>query len=345
VLGTNALVHYGIFADMHEKIHILDFTGNQHYSVPYEFQFLKTLNEMLAAKTNFPHNFITIDRLANFNFFDFNGQKNIELTPLSHMRALRVPEEINLRKAEPKKLFVKNISDDGQGNVLAIAKDQPFVYKLNVAGRILKKYKMPKNGQAYSAIAADMFRNFYLLDSAEKKILKFDEEARYKNSFLSASIVSPPVKNINMLNFSKKNIAFVTDFETKRVLVLSTLNDFSLDSEGSFEAQNGRDVKILDVMAVDDNFYAMCSSGGNLMFLKYKIVSYYRDGVQLFSQGLYQEALVAFEKYARGNTANPNALFYMAQCQRKLGNSYEAAIIENELTKKYPSSMAAKKVN
>ncbi|HNY10426.1 MAG TPA: hypothetical protein PKK26_02435 [Candidatus Wallbacteria bacterium] len=345
VLGTNALVHYGIYADMHEKIHILDFTGNQHYSVPYEFQFLKILNEMLAAKTNFPHNFITIDRLANFNFFDFNGQKNIELTPLSHMRALRVPEEINSRKVEPKKLFVKNISDDGQGNVLAIAKDQPYVYKLNVAGRILKKYKMPKNGQAYSAIASDMFRNFYLLDAAEKRILKFDEEARYKNSFSAAPGVSPPIKNINALNFSKKNLAFATDFETRRALVFSTLNDFSFDSAGSFEEPNGRDVKILDVATFDDNFYAMCSSGGNLMLLKYKIVSYYRDGVQLFSQGLYQEALVAFEKYARGGFSNPNALYYMAQCHRKLGNSYEAAVIETELSKKYPSSMAAKKVN
>ena len=147
------------------------------------------------------------------------------------------------------------------------------------------------------------------------------------------------------MNFSKKNLAFATDFETRRALVFSTLNDFSFDSAGSFEEPNGRDVKILDVATFDDNFYAMCSSGGNLMLLKYKIVSYYRDGVQLFSQGLYQEALVAFEKYARGGFSNPNALYYMAQCHRKLGNSYEAAVIETELSKKYPSSMASKKVN
>lgn len=338
ILGANALAHYGLFADLHEKIHVVDYTGNDHYSLPYEFEFVKTLNDLFAARNNYPPAYMTIDRRSNFYFFDLNGQRRIELTPHARLRAKRFPEEMTSKKAEPKKIFIKNICDDGAGNILALSKDESFVYRLNVAGRVLARFKAPKSGQNYPCISSDMFRNFYLPDRAEKRIFCFDETGRAKNSF---AVYDGPVKNIGALTFSRNNTAFAVDFESRRVAVLSTLRDLSVEATADLGEGRPPDFSVVDCRASADNFFVLCSSGANLMLLKYRVADRYRDAVHLFSQGLFQEALVEFEKYRRSEAQNPNALYYMAQCHRKLGNNYEAASIEAEIAKKYPGSKAA----
>ena len=341
ILGPQSIKHYGLFADLHDKIHVFDFTGNEHYSIPYEFDFLKTLNDLLAAKNNYPPGYVTIDRRSNFYFFDLNGQRQIVLAPNAHLRAQRVPEEITSKKAEPKKIFIKNICDDGAGNILALSKDEPYVYRLNVAGRILAKFKIPKSGQNYSSISADSYRNFYLPDRLEKKVFCYDDSGKSKKSF---AIFDRPLKNIGALAFARNNIAFAVDYDSRRAAVLSALRDLSLEATVDLAEGRPADISIIDCRTAGDYLYLLGSSGSSLMLMKFKVADHYRDAVQFFAQGLFQEALVEFEKYRRLETSNPNALYYMAQCHRKLGNNYEAALIESDIQKKYPASKAAGKL-
>lgn len=347
ILGPNSLAHYGMYVDLHEKIHIFDFTGNAHYSIPYEFQFIKILNDFFAAKNNYPPNFATIDQAANFIFFDFNGQRNIVVSPMAHIKAARVPDEISSKKTEPKKIYIKSICDDGQGNVLGLGKDMPYIYKLNINGRIITKFKLPKQPQSYMNVCSDMFRNFYLLDRDEKRIVKFDEYGKYQNSYISAGVIAPPLKNPDILVLSKKTYSFLIENENKRCIVFSTLNEnFTVDSVINLaESATLGNFYVIDARVIDNNFFVLASSNDNLCMFKYKVIDRYKNAVQLFSQGLFQEALVEFEKYQRLGIANPNSLYYMAQCNRNLGKSYEAALIEAELLKKYKNSEAAKKIN
>jgi len=347
ILGTNFLPHYGLYADLHEKIHVLDYLSNQHYTLNYNFQFLRILNDTLAKKTNYPQNFITVNSSAGINFFDLNAQKCYELSPDAKLKRIDIPLEITSIKIEARKIFVKNIAGDGYANVLGLCKNEAGVYKLDVTGRTVAKFKIPEKGDAYSSIASDMFKNFYLISREGNKILKYDENGSAKGVF---SIDDPAVvkKNaLSMLTFCKNNSAFACDVQQKKIIVFNTLNGFAVDSAGALNDEAGRaDLTVLDVALNDENIFVLSSAGGNLLVLKYKLTDYLREGVSLFSRGLFQEALVAFEKHKRfaGDSAGPNALFYMAQCYRKLAKSYEAAIIETEISKKYPESHAAKRL-
>lgn len=346
ILGTNFIPHYGLYADLHEKIHIFDYPSNQHYTLNYNFQFLRILNETLSKKTNYPHSFITVSTSAGLNFFDLNAQKCYELTPDAKLKRVDVPLEISSIKIEARKIFVKNIAGDGYANILGLCKNEAFVYKLDITGRTINKFKIPEKGEAYSSIAADMFKNFYLVSAKEDKILKFDENGVPKGVFQIQAERGARRGALSMLNFCKNNAAFACDAERKTVSVFNTLNGFSPDSTHSIsEEVKKSNIIILDAIADGENIFVLCSAGGDLLVLKYKLADYFREGVELFARGLYQEALVSFEKHRRiSPSAGPNALFYMAQCCRKLSKNYEAALIEAELAKKYPDSHAAGRV-
>jgi len=343
ILGSNILTHYGIFADMHEKIHILDYSSNQHYAFNYDFQFLRIINDIFSKKTNYPQNYITVDSFAKINFFDLNGQKNLSVSPDARLASVMIPQEISSIKIEPKKVFVKNLALDGYGNILAVSKDEAEIYKLDTTGRTIGKLKLPKKGSAYSSIGVDMFKNFYLLDKAERSIIKFDQNASGKGSYSLDPLFSARAKNLSLLDFNKNNSAFVIDHDLKKIAVLNTLNGVTPDSLCEINGARGQTF-ILDAHSEGDSYFTLASVNGSLVILKYKLVDYFREATELFARGVFQEALVAFEKYARISQPNPNALYYMAQCFRKLSKNYDAALIEAEIMKKYPKSNAAKKL-
>lgn len=346
ILGTNRLPHYGLYADLHEKIHLFDHPANQHYTLNYNFQFLKALNDTLAVKTNYPHSFITVGHAAGINFFDLNAQKCYELSPDAKLRRVDIPLEISSIKIEARKVFVKSLAGDGYGNVLALCKNEPFVYKLDVTGRTLKKFRLPEKGDAYSSIAADMFKNFYLTPARGDKILKFDENGAPKGAFQTSEAGGKTGGSISLLNFNRSNAAFACDRQRGVISIFRTLDGFTLDSTYELAMEIKKPgLAILDAAADSESIFVICSAGGELLMLKYKLADYFKDGADLFARGLYQEALVSFEKHRRtAPDPGPNALFYMAQCLRKLSKNYEAALIEAELTKKYPQSHAAERV-
>ncbi len=345
ILGTNLLEHYGLFADLHEKIHILDYISNQHYTINYNFQFLRILNDVFSKKTNYPQNFITLNSSAGINYFDLNAQRCYELLPEAKLKRLDIPAEISSIKIEPRKIFVKNITRDGSGNLLGLCKNENFVYKLDITGRTINKFKLPEKGEFYSAIAVDLFKNFYLISKRDNKILKFDEAGKPAGTFAFNDETLSKNETLSLLTFFKNNSAFACSLQQKKIVVFNTLNGFTVDSSHGLDRDGGRGAEVLDVTAAGENIFVLSSSGGNLMVLKYKLIDYFREGVSLFSRGLFQEALVMFEKHRRFDSRpGPNALFYMAQCYRKMSKNYEAALLEAEISKKYPDSHAAKRV-
>ena len=345
ILGANSLPHYGLFADLHEKIHILDYISNQHYTLNYNFQFLRILNDIFSKRTNFPQDFITVNSSAGINYFDLNAQRCYELSPEAKLKRLEVPAEISSIKIEPRKIFVKNITGDGAGNILGLCKNENFVYKLDIAGRTVNKFKIPEKGESYSAIAVDLFKNFYLISKRDNKILKFDAAGKLTGTFAFKDETISKNQTLSLLTFFKNNSAFACSLQQKKIVVFNTLSGFSVDSSHNLNEDGGRNAEVLDVASSGENIFILSSSGGNLMVLKYKLIDYFREGVSLFSRGLFQEALVMFEKHRRFDSRlGPNALFYMAQCYRKMSKNYEAAILEAEISKKYPDSHAAKRV-
>ncbi len=346
ILGTNLLDQYGLFADLHEKIHMLDYGSNQHYTINYNFQFLRILNDIFSKKTNFPQNFITLNSSAGINYFDLNAQRCYELLPEAKLKRLDIPAEISSIKIEPRKIFVKYITGDGSGNVLGLCKNENFVYKLDITGRTINKFKLPEKGESYSAIAVDLFKNFYLVSKRGNKILKFDEAGKPSGTFSVEDDTLSKNDTLSLLTFFKNNSAFACSLQQKKIIIFNTLNGFTVDSSHGLSQEGVRGAEVIDVTASGDNIFILSSSGGNLMVLKYKLIDYFREGVSLFARGLFQEALVMFEKHRRFDSRpGPNALFYMAQCYRKMSKNYEAALLEAEISRKYPDSHAAKRVD
>ncbi len=347
ILGSNSLRYYGIYADVHDKIHILDYISNQHYTINYNFHFLKILNDIFSKKTNYPQNFFTCDHVACFNFFDLNAQKCYKLSPDAKLESIDIPSEITSVKIEPRKIFVNSIACDGAGGILGLCKNEAFLYKFDITGRDSGRFTMTDTGKSYSSLAVDAFNNFYLIGKKDNRIFKFDPAGKLLKTFETGNDASLDGEVFSLLTFMKNNAAIACLRDRKNIAVFNTFEGFSFDSARTI----GEDFalkepfKILDAAAADENIFVLCTSGGNLMMLKYRLTDYFREGVSFFSRGLFQEALVAFEKHRRlAAQPGPNALFYMAQCYRKISKNYEAALIEAEISQKYPASHAAKRL-
>ncbi len=71
-------------------------------------------------------------------------------------------------------------------------------------------------------------------------------------------------------------------------------------------------------------------------------VSYFARGVSQYRAGKYREAITAFESEIKVNPRDANAVYYLADSYRKIGDTAKAIILYNAIVEKFPSTVAAR---
>src|SRR5580700_933805 len=67
----------------------------------------------------------------------------------------------------------------------------------------------------------------------------------------------------------------------------------------------------------------------------------FEQGVALFKQGNAKDAVRYFERSSTANPTDPNAMYYKALCQQKLGNIPAAMQTYSTIRLQFPASKAA----